>query len=163
MDKKYNIFISHHGKDDKHVLRLKERLKESGYSIRNSSVDSESNKYRPKRPSDAVIERYLRRGINWAGTFICLIGEKTHTRPWVDYEIKQAHLQGKRIVGVYLHGCKDDVKLPKNFKLYGGTPLGWNSLDKLQDAIEGKPIPAEKPSGSPQAPIFTVTRVRCSA
>src|SRR5690606_25902448 len=160
MDKTRNIFISHHGKDDKHVQRLKQRLRDQGYNIRNSSVDS--SKHRPVRPSDAVIERYLRRGISWAGTFICLIGEKTHTRPWVDYEIKQAHLQGKRIVGIFKHGCKDSVELPENFKRYGGTPLGWNSLDKLADAIDGKPLPAEDPSGTPREPIYDIQRVKCN-
>ena len=159
MDKTHNVFISHHGKDDRHVQKLKQRLGDQGYNIRNSSVDS--TKHRPERPSDAVSARYLRKGVSWAGTFICLIGKETHTRPWVDYEIKQAYLQGKRIVGVYLHGCKNDVELPESFKRYGGTPLGWNSLDKLGDAMAGKPLPAENADGTPRVPILTVTRVKC--
>lgn len=160
MNKTHNIFISHHGKDDRHVQRLKERLRDQGYTIRNSSVDS--TKHRPERPSDPVIARYLRKGVSWAGTFICLIGRDTHSRAWVDYEIKQAHLQGKRIVGVYLHGCKNDVELPENFKKYGGTPLGWNSLDKLGDAMAGKPLPSENADGTPRNPIYPVTRVKCN-
>ena len=99
--------------------------------------------------------------ISWSSTLICLIGPETHTRPWVNYEIKQAHDQGKRIVGVYLHGSSNAVELPENFKLYGGTPLGWNSLDKLGDAIEGKSMPAENPDSTPRSPIYPVTRVKC--
>lgn len=159
MDKTHNIFISHYGKDDEHVQRLKQRLKDDGYNIRNSSIDS--TKYQSKRPSDAVIERYLRKGINWAGTFICLIGEKTHTRHWVNYEIKQAHLQAKQIVGIYKHGCANSVQLPEAYKKYGGSPIGWNSLDKLGDVMAGKNIPAENPDGSPREPIYSIIRVRC--
>jgi hypothetical protein len=159
MDKTHNVFISHHGRDDEHLQRLKQRLCDDGYTIRNSSVDS--TKHRPVRPSDELIERYLRKGISWAGTFICLLGEETHTRKWVNWEIEQAHLQGKRIVGIYLHGCANNVELPTNYKKYGGTPIGWNSLDKLGDAMAGVQMPAENADGSPRAPIFTIARIKC--
>ena len=33
MAKTNNVFISHHGKDDEHVQRLKQRLKDGGYNI----------------------------------------------------------------------------------------------------------------------------------
>lgn len=159
MDKTYNIFISHHGKDDKHVQLLKKRLKDSGYNIRNSSIDS--TKHRPIRPSDAVVARYLRKGINWAGTFVCLIGNNTHTRPWVNYEIRQAHLKGKQIVGIYKYGSKDSVKLPEAFKKYGGPILGWNSLDKLGKVMSGEKIPLETPSGEIREPIYNIIRIQC--
>ncbi len=159
MDKTHNVFISHHGKDDEHVQRLRQRLKDSGYNIRNSSIDS--TKYKDRIPSDTVIARYLRKGISWAGTFICLIGKETHTRPWVNYEIRNAHLQGKRIVGIYAHGCANSVELPGPMKKYGGPVLGWNSLDKLGGVMAGKNIPSENPNGSARAPIYTITRVRC--
>ena len=159
MDKSHNVFISHHGKDDDYVQKLKQRLRDQGYKIRNSSIDS--TKHRPIRPSDAVIGRLLRKGISWAGTFICLIGTETHSRPWVNYEIRQAYLQGKRIVGVYMHGCKNSVELPEAFKRYGGTPLGWNSIDKLGEAIKGKSLPAENPDGTSREPIYNIVRIKC--
>lgn len=159
MDKKHNVFISHHGKDDDHVQRLKQRLIGNGYLIRNSSIDS--TKHRDVRPSDAVIGRLLRKGINWAGTFICLIGKDTHTRPWVNYEIRQAYLQGKKIVGVYAHGSANSVELPEAYKKYGGSALGWNSLDRLGNILDGENVPTQKPDGSPSTPIYNITRVKC--
>ena len=159
-DKKHNVFISHHGRDDRHVQRLKQRLIDKGYNIRNGSVDS--TKHRDGRiPSDGVVARLLRRGISWSGTFICLVGENTHTRPWVNYEIRQAHLQGKKIVGVYAHGCANNVELPEAYKRYGGSPIGWNSLDKLGDILDGKEFPPENPDGSPSGPIHNIVRVKC--
>lgn len=159
MDKKHNVFISHHGKDDEYVQRLKQRLYDKGYYIRNSSIDS--TKHRDVRPSDAVISRLLRKGISWAGTFICLIGKDTHTRPWVNYEIRQAHLQGKKIVGIYAHGSANNVELPEAFKKYGGSVLGWNSLEKLGDIMSGENIPPENPDGKTRLPIYITPRVKC--
>lgn len=159
MEQTFNIFISHHGKDDEHVQRLKQRLKDEGHNIRNSSIDS--TKHRPIRPSDAVVARYLRKGISWAGTFICLIGDKTHTRKWVNYEIRQAHLQGKRIVGIYKHGCANSAELPEALKKYGGPTIGWNSLDKLSKIMAGEIIPIESPAGNDREPIFNIIRVKC--
>ncbi len=159
MNKKHNVFISHHGKDDKHVQRLKERLKESGYQIRNSSIDS--TKYQNKVPSDRVISRYLRKGISWAGTVICLIGEKTHTRPWVNYEIRNAHLQGKEIVGIYKHGCNNSVETPEALKRYKGSIIGWNSLEKLGNIMSGNVKTNENPDSSESSGIYPITRVKC--
>jgi len=160
MAKTHNIFISHYGKDDDHVQRLKQRLKDNGYNIRNSSIDSTKHKD-GRIPPDKVIHRLLRRGISWAGTFICLIGPKTHTRRWVNDEIRMAHLQGKKIVGIYLHGSSNAVELPEAYKKYGDSLIGWNSLDKLGDIMSGKTVPPENPDGTAQAPIYQITRVRC--
>lgn len=159
MDRIHNVFISHHGKDDKHVQRLKQRLKDAGYKIRNSSIDS--TKYSPNRLSNKRIARKLRRGIRWASTFICLIGEKTHTRPWVNYEIRNAHLQGKKIVGIFKHGCNNSVDLPEAFKKYGGPTIGWNSLDKLGDIMAGNIAPIENPDGTNRDPIYNIVRISC--
>jgi len=157
----YNVFISHKGENDAQVQGLKARLKEAGYDVRNFSVDSTNHKD-GRRPTDAVIARLLRMRVSWCSTFICLIGEDTHTSKYVNDEIKYAHEQGKRIVGIYAHGCANSVDLPENFKKYGGTPLGWNSLDKLGDAIEGINMPAENADGTPRAPVNIIARIKCN-
>lgn len=155
-----NIFISHHGKDDEHVQQLKKRLKDKGYDVRNSSVDS--TKHQERRPSDETIKKDLRDGIGWAGTFICLIGEDTHTRDWVDFEIEQAYKQGKKIVGIYIHGCSEAVKLPEKLEKYRSAIIGWNSLDKLVDILDGKHFPAENPDGTEKVFSQTFDRVPCN-
>ena len=157
MSKEKNVFISHYGKDDKHVQNLKKRLSSEGYTIKNSSIDST----KPNRViSNAAIERLLRMRINWAGTFICLVGKKTHTRDWVNYEIEQAHKQGKRIIGIYTHGSTDAI-LPENLKKYGGPIFGWNSLDKIGEALDGKNFPSETPDGKAREPIYDIARIKC--
>jgi hypothetical protein len=158
MDKTHNIFIRHYGKDDEHVQSLKERLKNQGFDVRNFSVDRTNHKD-GRRPSDAVIERLLKMRIGWSSTFICLIGPKTHTRDWVDFEIEKAHEQGKKIVGVYTYGNKDIATLPDAFKKIEANVLGWNSIDKLGAIINGDNFPYENPDGTIATPIYPISRI----
>lgn len=160
MAEQHNIFISHYGKDDDHVQSLKARLKEQGYNVRNFSVDSTNHKD-GRRPSNAVIERLLKMRIGWSSTFICLIGAKTHTRDWVNYEIKQAHEQGKKIIGIYTHGNKDTAPLPEELKNIEANLIGWNSIDKLGSIISGENFPYENADGTVATPIYPIERVKC--
>lgn len=154
--KKHNIFISHYYKDDDKVQGLKKRLIDSGYDVRNYSVDSTKHKD-GRTPSKAVIERYLKTRIAASSTFICVIGDKTHTRPWVDFEIKEAIKQGKKIIGIYNHGDKDKVKIPEALREVNANIIGWNSVDKIGDLIE------ENNDNSPNSnsPNYTIQRVKC--
>ena len=160
MAKASNIFISHYGRDDVHVQSLKTRLNHQGYNVRNFSVDSTNHKD-GRRPSRQVIKRLLRMRINWSSTFICLIGPKTHTRAWVDHEIKEAARQGKRIVGVYTHGSKETAQLPKNLDKLASNIIGWNSIDKIGDVISGKNLPLENPDGKVVKNSFDRPTIRC--
>src|ERR1017187_2592713 len=102
-----HVFISHHHADDAEVDKLTELLTRSGHDIRNSSIRAKpANQRRLDRGQvkDETIRRLLRMKISWASTVVVLIGKDTHKRPWVDWEIEQAHRQGKRIVGVYIRG-----------------------------------------------------------
>ena len=156
----HNIFISHYGKDDHHVQSLKARLKGSGYNVRNFSIDSTKHKD-GRKPSDQVVKRLLNIRIKQSKTFICLIGPDTHKRKWVNYEIRKAHLEGKRIVGIYTHGNKDSVELPSSFKRYGGPLVGWNSIDKLGEIVSGENLPYQNTDGSTSSPIYNVKRIPC--
>ena len=155
----HNVFISHYGEDEAHLDRLRERLKNMGCEVRNSSIEKKN--YRKDKVSDATIAKELRSHITWAKTFIVLIGEHTHERPWINYEIRRAARKGKEIVGIYMHGCKDNVELPEAYKRYGGSPLGWNSLGKLDDIIKGVTSAPEAPDGNPATPIYNIIRINC--
>jgi hypothetical protein len=157
MNKSKNVFISHYGKDDEHVQALKAKLAERGYTIKNSSIDS-TKKNNASNPE--YIKRLLRLRIQWAGKFICLVGPKTHTRPWVDWEIEQAHKKGKQIMGIFTHGSASDSKLPDNLEKYRDQLVGWN-FDKIIDGLESNSPHSENPDGSSR-PVYTpVHRVKC--
>ncbi len=160
MADQHNVFISHYGKDDEHVQSLKDRLKSQGYDVRNFSVDSTNHK-NGRKPSDAVVERLIQMRIKWSKTLICLIGNNTHTREWVDFELKEAIEQGKRIIGVYAHGCKETAEIPDKLKQFASNIIGWNSIDKLGEMIEGKNLPIENPNGSPSGQSFVRPDISC--
>ena len=105
-----NVFVSHYHEDEQHIKDLKALMGDK-YDMRNSSVTSEKFN-RASNPD--YIKSLLRPLISWAGIFICLIGDKTHDSEWVDWEIRQAEQQGKRIIGVYCLGvCRCDCWLEK--------------------------------------------------
>lgn len=160
MNKANSVFISHYGKDDPHVQSLKERLKNKGFRVRNFSVDSTKHKD-GRIPSKQVVERLLKMRITWSRTFICLIGPRTHTRTWVDHEIKEAVKQGKRIIGVYTHGSKETAQLPKNLDKVASNIIGWNSIDKIGEIISGKNYPIEDPNGNIIKDPFDRPIIRC--
>jgi hypothetical protein len=146
-----NVFISHHHKDDANVDKLTSLLSKNGCQIRNSSIRAKpANQQRLDKGlvKDATIKRLLRMKMSWAGTVIVLVGKETHSRPWVNWEIKEAHKQGKNIIGVYEHGLKDQVELPDALKDYGTSKVvGWDS-DSIIDAINGISS-FQNPDGTP--------------
>lgn len=159
MDKTKNVFISHHSKDEENIGRLKNLLGKQGYQIKNSSIDSSKPN---QAKSEAYIQRLLRLRIQWAGTFICLVGSETHNRNWVNWEIKQAHKKGKKIVGVYLRGAMGE-DVPENLNKYGHSLVTWQT-DKIIDAIEGNLQGEENwcdTHGETRDPIFEPTSINC--
>lgn len=150
MKQKKNVFISHHHKDDAQVDKLTAMLKRNGCEIRNSSIRAKpANQERLDKGlvKDSVIKRLLRMKISWAGTVIVIVGKETHARPWVNWEINQAHQKGKNIVGVYERGLKEKAELPDALKAYGTSQVPWNS-DNIIGAINGEPS-FRNPDGSP--------------
>lgn len=156
MDKTKNVFVSHFNKDEENIGKMKSLLSGKGYSIKNASIDST----KPNRANNPeYIKRLLRMRIQWAGTFICLIGPETHTREWVDWEIDQAFKKGKRIVGVYINGASDS-DVPANFEKYGDALVGWNS-DRIISAIDGTINNWETPTGEPRVGHWSPYRSTC--
>ena len=134
-----NVFVSHHHKNDASVDGLTDMLSGKNYKLRNSSIrvnPDNQNRLDQKKVSDKTIERLLRMKMRWASQVIVVIGKETHTRPWVDWEIKAAHKLGKPIIGVYENGLKEKVPLPQNLEKYATSIVGWRA-DSVIDALEG--------------------------
>lgn len=158
--KKNNVFISHKGIDDDSVQKLKEVLVSEGYNISNDSIESAEN--HEQIQEEETIKRLFQIGIDLAEIFICLIDENTHSDEWADFGIEQAHLKGKRIVGIYASGSEGDIAIPSKYKKYGGPILSLNSLDNLGSILQGENIPNETPEGKPSQPLYiSPPRVKC--
>lgn len=160
--KRRHLFISHHHADDTEVDKLTQLLSRKGYDIRNSSIRAKpANQRRLDKGlvSDETIRRLLRIKISWAGTVVVLIGKETASRPWVDWEIKQANKQGKRIVGVYIRGgSQSDV--PAALDEYASAIVGWNS-ESILEAIDGSKNLFQTPDGLLREPIYLSKTTNC--
>jgi hypothetical protein len=160
--KRRHLFISHHHADDEHVEGMSRLLRTAGYDIRNSSIRAKpANQRRLDRGevNEEVIRRLLRMKISWASRVVVLIGKHTHERPWVEWEIEQAHQQGKRIVGVFTHGGTD-ADVPPALEKYGSAICCWRS-NSIMQAIDGEENPFEDSSGSPRPATHSGVSVRC--
>lgn len=162
MSGRHHVFISHHFKDDASVDGLVGLLGRAGKDVRNSSIRLRAaNEARLERGevSDRALKRALRMKISWASAVVVLIGKQTHTRPWVSYEIEEAHRQGKPIVGVYERGGTD-AALPREFEKYGSALVCWNA-DSIVDAIDGRARPFQNPDGTLRANVHSANRTVC--
>ena len=155
MTKIKNVFISHFNQDDPHIQKFKSLMNKKGYQLRNASIDSTKPN---KAKNTEYIKQLLRSKLTWSNTCIVLIGPKTHSREWVNWEIEQAYKKQNRIVGVYINGASG-VDLPENFNKYGDALVGWNS-ENIESVLEGENIwyePNDTPRiNSPYAPSFGV-------
>ena len=145
-----NVFVSHHHKDDASVDGLANMLSGKGFKLRNSSIrvkPENQNRLDQKKVSDKTIERLLRMKMRWASQVIVIIGTETHSRPWVEWEIRAAHQLGKPIIGVYENGLKEKVKIPENLNKYATSIVGWRA-DSIIDALEGRSH-FQSPDGTP--------------
>jgi len=161
-DERRHLFISHHHKDDSLVDKFTKLLGGKGWDVRNSSIRAKpANEDRLKNGlvKDVVLKRLLRMKVSWASTVVVLIGKETHTRPWVNWEIDQAHAQGKTIVGVFEQGGKD-ADIPRSLEKYASAIVGWNS-NSIQRAIDNGERFFENSDGTLRQSVSTSTRTSC--
>jgi MTH538 TIR-like domain (DUF1863) len=142
-----NIFVSHIHEDDEHIESMKSLLRERGFDVRDSSIDS-SNSNAAKNP-DYIKNAILAPAIDWAGTVIVLISPDTRDSDWVDWEIEYAQQRDKRIVGVWTVGAAE-CDIPDGLEKYADAVVGWQA-DRIEGAISGDINDWEQSDGSKRA------------
>lgn len=142
-----NIFVSHQHNDADKIEAFKSLIGRHGINMRDSSI------YESKLKNNAKNEQYIKQELikpqmTWAGTVVVLIGKDTAKSDYVNWEIETAGKMGKRVVGVYLQGAKEE-DVPKELNEYGHALVGWNG-EKIVRAIDGEDMDWEKPDGTPR-------------
>jgi MTH538 TIR-like domain (DUF1863) len=122
-------------------------------NVRNSGVLSSDDEYgfidaadweKIEREGDAAIQRWIRDQLDNTTVTAVLIGAETASRPWVLYEIRESWKRGNAIVGVRIHGIKDQDSKTDNLginpldvvKFEDGTAL--STVCKTYDWVAGK-------------------------
>ena len=82
-----------------------------------------------KKQGDQAIKNWINRQMRGTSVTVVLIGAETCTRKYVLYELQRSHLEGKGILGIYIHNIKDQ---------YGQIDdIGANPLDFVKGNIRG--------------------------
>ncbi|MEW5979775.1 MAG: TIR domain-containing protein [Acidobacteriota bacterium] len=60
-----------------------------------------------KKKGSAAIETWIDDQLKGTSVTVVLIGAETASRYYVGYEIKQSHIRGNGMLGIYIHNLKD--------------------------------------------------------
>ena len=146
-DETKNIFVSHQHNDADKIEPFKDLSGRHGINMRDSSI------YENKLKNNAKNEQYIKQELikpqmQWAGTVVVLIGKDTAKSDYVNWEIKTAANMGKRIIGVFLQGAKDE-DVPPELNEHGHNLVGWDG-EKIVRAINGEDMEWENSDGTPR-------------
>lgn len=75
-----------------------------------------------KKEGDLAIKRLINKGLKNTSVTTVLTGEKTYSRPWVQYELLESFKRGNSIVNVTIHNIKDKTG---NYGRKGPNPLNY--------------------------------------
>jgi len=123
---KPRVFISFHMNDEEQVNLLR-------YQGGNSD-QLEFTDYSVKEPFDEKWKAQCTERIRQSSVVVVAIGEDTHQRPAVLWEIETAHKLGKPVIGMRIYGDKNH-KIPQPMLDHGDKVVEWK-LDKLQGEID---------------------------
>lgn len=125
---KRQIFYSFHFDND--VMRV-QQVRNIG-ALEDNEPTSPNQWEEVKRKGNASIEKWIDDNMKGRSCVVVLVGEKTSTRPWVQYEIKKAWEDGKGLLGIHIH----NLKCPRN----GRGEKGNNPFDQFTFKHGGKII-----------------------
>jgi MTH538 TIR-like domain (DUF1863) len=127
-----NVFISHIHEDDHRLEPLKALLADNGIAARDSSITSE----KPNRAQnqDYIMDKFIKPGIDWAGTMFVLISPDTKDHVWVDREIRYAVETNTPVVGIWdegHHGCA----VPEALEEFACAIVPWDAQHIIRAAF----------------------------
>lgn len=151
-----NVFISHIHEDDPVLGKLKDIASANGLTLKDASINA-SKPNQAKSP-DYILNKLIRRRINWCSVLPVIITPDTKESEWVKKEIMLAAKLGKRIVGIWPHGhanCEE----PEILKQLADSIVPWNG-SKIVQALTGEFNGRQNPDGGECTPI-PFRRYRC--
>ncbi|MCO5950874.1 TIR domain-containing protein [Mucilaginibacter flavidus] len=117
---KRQVFYSFHFGND--VMRV-QQVRNMGVIEGNTPV-SPNEWETVKKGGNTAIEKWIEDNMKYKSAVVVLVGEETHKRPWVEYEIIKAWKEKKGLVGIYIH----NLNCPNN----GKCSKGNNPFDQLE-------------------------------
>jgi hypothetical protein len=100
---------------------------------RSEKYDLEFINYSVNEPFDEKWKTQCRERLSQVSTIIVLIGEETHKREAVLWEINEAYKQGKTVIGVRVHRYEDH-RIPQLLTNNGARIINWD-LEKISGEL----------------------------
>jgi DNA-directed RNA polymerase subunit L len=123
---KPRVFISFHIDDEAQVNLLRHQAK--------TSDQLEFTDYSVKEPFDEKWKTQCTERIRQSTIVVVAIGENTHQREAVDWEISKAHELGKPVIGMRISSDKNH-KIPKAMVENGDRVVPWK-LETVQSELD---------------------------
>lgn len=120
------VFISFHIEDEAQVNLLRHQSK--------NSEQLEFTDYSVKEPFDEKWKTQCTERLKQSSVIVVAIGEETHSREAVLWEIRKAHELGKQVIGMRIYSDKNH-KIPQPMLDHGDKVLPWK-LDALQAELD---------------------------
>lgn len=114
-----NVFISFDVDDESPVNLLRSQAKDERFPF-------EFRDYSVKEPFESRWKSRVRDRITQTSAVIVMIGPNTHESKAVDWEIREAHKQGKRVIGVRIHRDANHAA-PKALNEHGDRVVYWDT------------------------------------
>ncbi len=123
---KPRVFISFNVDDEAQVNLLRHQAK--------TSDQMEFTDYSVKEPFDEKWKTQCTDRIRQSSIVVVAIGEHTHEREAVDWEIRKAHELGKPVIGMRIYSDKNH-KVPKAMVDHNDRIVSWN-LATIQSELD---------------------------
>lgn len=133
---KRQVFFSFHYSED--IWRVGQVRNMGLVESQNLFSDNGWEKVRLK--SESAIKAWIDNEMKMRSCVVVLIGNKTASRKWVQYEIEQAWKLGKGIVGIYIHNLANSNGEQAE---KGHNPFDDFCIDKTFNFIAHHPLPAD--------------------
>ena len=116
-----NLFISFAERDRRYLNDFISILKNPNNKLEGNPIYSRENK---RNEGKDAIEEYIKGMITQADLVICLIGDNSHNRPWLEKEVELATSMDKAMFGVQIEGTSGGP--PEKFRERDLTVVEWN-------------------------------------
>ena len=120
-DQQRNVFVSFDMEDHGKMRLMISQAKNDRFpfSFRDYSV---------KEPFEKQWKEKVKERISQTSAIIVGIGENTHNSNAVNWEIEEAHRQGKKVIGVKLNKNRNYI-IPKALIDHGDKIISWNAKE----------------------------------
>lgn len=127
--RKRRIFVSYHSKNDakyKNLLNAWQKNQDFKFDFHDTSVGVSI-----KTTNESRIKAGITRKLNESNLVLCIVGEETHQRPIVNWELEKANELGKKIIIVKI---KSNYKSPEYLLNLGVTMIkGFKKEEILKE------------------------------